>query len=300
MMTLWPKVSKVTLSRFLQAKPNVFLFKHAPIGVSIRYLRLLGSMYYILKPSERRQIEKNIRDVFKNGTEAEEIIKKAFDGIFFHYSEKLLMAYRNFDKLKREIGQSIEYSGLHHIDRALRHGGLLLITGHFGGVEFMPLALHLRNYPVSMVVAFQTEQLKKNLTARAMSRDVELIDGHGLDVMNEVTNALKRGRIVVTECDEVEAWRTKGNRTINAFGGKIRLDRTLDVICRRSGAEVLSSFMVRTGKGYHLNVDLIENERLAEEPVSARILRKFEQNVMMFPEQWYEWKKFHKMRPEIA
>ena len=301
MMSRRRKMFKLNLSKFLQATPNVLLFKHAPIWLSTRYLRILGMLYYIINSGERNLIEQNIREVFKNRSEAETIVKKAFDGIFFHYSEKLLMAYRNYDMLKKEIGKSIEYSGLEHIEKALRHSGVLLVTGHFGGVEFMPLALHLRNYPVSMVVAFQTEQLKKNLMARAMVRDVELIDGHGKDVMREVISAIKRGRIVVTECDEVEAWRTKSNMTIDAFGGQIRLDRTLDVLCRRSGATVLSTFMVRTEKGYRLAVDTIEEEICAaDEPISVHILKKFEQVVMMFPDQWYEWKKFQKMRPEIA
>lgn len=300
MMNVRPRMSKVSLSRFLQAYPNVFMFRHAPIWLSSRYLRTLGTLYYILNRHERRLIEKNIRDVFHDGSEADAIIRKTFDGIFFHYSEKLLMAYRNFDMLKREVGSSIQYSGLDHIDRALSKGGVLLVTGHFGGVEFMPLALHLRHYPVSMVVAFKTEKLKQNLTERAKANDVELIDGHSDKVMQEVTDALRRGRIVVTECDEVEAWRTKDNRTINAFGGQIKLDRTLDVMCRRSGAEVLSSFMVRTGNGYLLSIDVIEEKRESTDPISVKILRKFEENVMRFPEQWYEWKKFHKMRPEIA
>ena len=245
-------------------------------------------------------IKKNINDVFKNRTEAKKIIKKAFIGIFFHYSEKLLMAYRNYDLLKKEIGKLISYSGLKHLDSALENGGVLMFTGHFGGVEFLPLALHLRHYPVSMVVAFQTEQLKKNLLDRAMSRDVELIDGHEDNVMYEVFSALKRGRIVITECDEVDEWKTKGNKTINAFGGRIILDRTLEILCRRSRATVLSSYMVRTGNGYQLTVDRIEEEINAEEPVSIKILKNFEQIVMQFPDQWYQWKKFHKMRPEIA
>jgi len=290
----------MNLSNFLQAAPNVFLFKYAPLWVSTRYLHLLGSLYYIVNHRERELIQKNIMMVFTNPDEASEIVKKAFTGIFSHYSEKLLMAYRNFDRLLREVGENIEFTGLEHIDRALKKGGVLLVTGHVGAVEFMPLALHLRHYPVSMVVAFKTERLKQNLMARAKTRDVELIDGHGTNVMHEVISALKRGRIVVTECDEVEAWRTKGNRTINAFGGKMLLDRTLDVLCRRSKAFVLSSFMIRTPHGYCLTIDEIEEQRTEEETISVRILRKFEQCVMMFPDQWYEWKKLHKMRPEIA
>ena len=295
-----PMAFKLNLSKILQASPNVLLFKYAPIWLSTRYLCFLGKLYYFLNRGERNMIKKNINDVFKNRTEAKKIVKKAFIGIFFHYSEKLLMAYRNYDLLKKEIGKLISYSGLKHLDSALENGGVLMFTGHFGGVEFLPLALHLRHYPVSMVVAFQTEQLKKNLMDRAMSRDVELIDGHEDNVMHEVFSALKRGRIVVTECDEVDEWKTKGNKTINAFGGRIKLDRTLEILCRRSRATVLCSYMVRIGNGYQLTVDRIEEEINAEEPVSIKILKNFEKIVMEFPDQWYQWKKFHKMRPEIA
>ncbi len=300
-MNRMPGKVKLNLSKLLQAKPSVFLFRHAPIWISMRFLRMLGVLYYIFNEKERKLIERNIRDVFKDTGEAEGIIRKAFDGIFSHYSEKLLMAYRNFDLLLEEIGRNIEYKGTHYIDEALGKGGVLMVTGHFGGVEFMPLALHLKDYPVSMVVAFQSEELKNSLKARAAEHNVELIDGHSDEVAKEVIDAVHRGRIVVTECDEVEAWRTRGDRTLNAFGGEIMIDRTLEVLCRRCSTTVLSSFMVRTKNGYCLTVDTVsESVSKTEEPVSIRILRNFEHTVMSFPEQWYEWKKFHKMRPEIA
>jgi hypothetical protein len=34
--------------------------------------------------------------------------------------------------------------------------------------------------------------------------------------------------------------------------------------------------------------------------MATEILKTFERFVMMFPDQWYQWKKFHKMRPEMA
>ncbi|GAI97088.1 unnamed protein product, partial [marine sediment metagenome] len=175
------------------------------------------------------------------------------------------------------------------------------VTGHFGAVEFMPLALHLRHYPVSMVVSFHSEKLKQSLNNRALEGDVELIDGHGKDILKQIVSALKRGRIVVTECDEVDAWKTKGNMTIDAFGGKIRMDRTLDIICRRSRATVLGSFMLRTPKGYQLTICPLGDEQKSNgELIFTMTLKKLENFVMQFPDQWYQWKKFHKMRPEFA
>ena len=289
------------ISQFLQAPPNVFLFKYAPFGLSNRYLRMLGKLYYIANAKERIQIEKNITDVFKGSKGTSEIVKKVFDGIFFHYSEKLVMAYRNLGKLKKEVGEVLEYSGLEHLENALKKGGVVLITGHFGAVEFLPLALHLRNYPVSMTVSFKTNQLKESLMKRAREGDVELIDCNEDDVMQKSLDAMRRGRILLTECDEVEAWKPHKNRTFTAFGVEIKYDRCLEVLCRRTGATPLCSFMVRTKKGYRLNIVTVDHGNSAEEEgLAARIFKTLEKFVMMFPDQWYQWKKFHMMRPEAA
>jgi lauroyl/myristoyl acyltransferase len=291
----------MNISRFFQSAPNVFLFKHAPVWVCTRYLEMLGKLYYMANRSERTLIENNILAVFRTGNDAKSIVQRVFKGIFFHYSEKLIMAHRNYAILKRELRDAMEYTGLRHLDEALERGGVVLVTGHFGGVEFLPLALALRKYPVTMIVAFQTERLRETLMKRAAEVNVELIDGHCEQVMFQAIQALKRGRILLTECDEVDAWKPKGNRTIQAFGGKVFLDRSLEVLCHRTGSTALGSFMVRTEKGYRLTiVPIADTESAGEGDMAAAILRTFEQFVMMFPDQWYQWKKFHKMRPEIA
>ena len=146
------RILSMSLSKFLQAPPNVLLFKYAPLRVSTLFLQLLGTLYYIVNLKERKLIEKNVLTVFKNPVEADIILKKTIEGIFSHYSEKLLMAYRDLDILEREIGGAIEYSGINYLDETLKMGGVLLITGHFGAVEFMPLAFSRRHYPVSSLL----------------------------------------------------------------------------------------------------------------------------------------------------
>lgn len=291
----------MNISTFFQATPNVLLFKHAPVWVCTRYLELMGWVYYLANRTERETIKRNILDVFRSSKDSASIIRRTFRGIFSHYSEKMIMAHRDYAILKRELREAMEYSGLQHLDTALERGGVVLVTGHFGAVEFMPLALALRGYPVTMVVSFQTDRLRESLLKRAAEVNVELIDGHAGNVMTQAIQALKRGRILLTECDEVDEWRTKANQTIEAFGGTIRLDRSLEVLCRRSGSTALGSFMVRTPTGYELAVvPVMDREPTPEADMSAQILKMFEQFVMMFPDQWYQWKKFHKMRPETA
>ncbi len=291
----------MNISRFCQAAPNAILFRYAPVWLCTRYIEALGRFYFFANQSERKLIERNIIDVFHNRPDVNAIVQKTFKGIFSHYSEKLIMANRNYAILKRELRDMMEYSGLQHLDEALGRGGVILVTGHFGGVEFMPLALALKGYPLSIVVSFQTERLRDSLMRRAAEMNGELIDGHSENVIAKAIDALKRGRILMTECDEVDQWRTRGNETIEAFGGSVKLDRTLDVLCRRSGSTALSSFMVRTEQGYRLTIVPIEGrERALEGNMSAQILKTFERFVIMFPDQWYQWKKFHKMRPETA
>ena len=276
------------------------MFRHAPLWVCKRYLNLLGTLYYIVNRQEHHMIKRNIMTVFDGDRKAQEIVKKAFQGIFTHYAEKLIMAHRSYDAVKKELREMTEYSGLENLDNALERGGVILVTAHFGGVEFMPLALALRNYPVTMVVGFQTPLLKDSLMERAAEVNVELIDGQSENVLQQAMDSLKRGRILLTECDEVDAWKP-AKKTVSAFGGEIMLDRSLEVMCRRSGSTALGSFMIRDGGGYRLNiVPFGDEEVITRQGLSAAILKTFEETVMMFPDQWYQWKKFHKMRPGIV
>ncbi|MBN1293885.1 MAG: hypothetical protein JXB48_18740 [Candidatus Latescibacteria bacterium] len=291
----------MNISQFFQLTPNVMIFRYAPMWFSTRYLRLLGRMYYIVNRHERHLIERNIKSVFQGKAEVHDIVKRTFDGIFSHYAEKLIMAHRKYDNVKKELWRAMEYSGTEYLDKALKKGGVILVTAHFGAVEFLPLALALRGYPATMVVKFQTERLKRSLMQRAEEVNVELIDCEEGRVLQRAMDSLKRGRILLTECDEVDEWKPRENQTIQAFGGRIHLDRSLEVLCRRSGSTAIGSFMVRTKDGYRLSLVPVGSEEMVEgECLSAAILKTFEQFVMMFPDQWYQWKKFHRMRPEIA
>lgn len=292
----------MSISQFMQLPFNVFFFRHAPLWVAKRYLHLLGLVYYIANRAERKMIEQNIREVFDDPVEARRIVRESFNGIFEHYTEKLLMAYRRLDTLKMEVGEILEYSGLEHLDRARENGGVIMVTGHFGAVEFMPMALNLLSYPVSMVVKFQTEKLKESLSLRAAENDIELIDGMGCNLLRAQLKAVKAGRVLLTECDEVDAWSPLKNSTMTAFGGDLRIDRTISFLARRTGATVLGAFIMRTPRGYRFIIEpigtLAANE--PEQELAVRIMKAFERIVMDEPGQWYQWKKFHKMRPEVA
>ena len=48
------------------------------------------------------------------------------------------------------------------LDKALGQGrGILFVTGHYGGIEYIPIFLALKGYPMSVIAKFSTKQLKE-------------------------------------------------------------------------------------------------------------------------------------------
>ena len=133
----------MTISQFLQFPMNSMVFRYAPLAVSNRYLRLLGRLYYIANRKERSIIERNILDVFAGDLNAPNIVDKVFEGIFSHYSEKLIMAYRDFGRLKKEIGSVMEYAGLEYLNRSLIDDG----GEGFSAAGYHRLAFGFLKYP---------------------------------------------------------------------------------------------------------------------------------------------------------
>ena len=161
-----PKIS-LSLSKFLQMRLNSFLFRFLPFSVSRWYVMVLGRLYYFLNWREKTLIRKTIQHVFKRKIPAPVLkkkIKAAFTGIFDHYHEKLFVGYSNFPRLLKFLKSQVRFAGEEHLQAALEDGkGVILVTGHFGAVEFLPGALAMNGYPTSMICRFQTNRLRESL-----------------------------------------------------------------------------------------------------------------------------------------
>jgi lauroyl/myristoyl acyltransferase len=108
--------------------------------------------------------------------------------------------------------------------------------------------------------------------------------------------SLQSTRLQMTECDEVDKWRRKKNRTIELFGRRLYFDNTLDFMARRSGAPVVGVFLKRTGRGrFTLICESISDGRAAHN-VARRALGLWQKYVYQAPEQWYQWKKWTAMK----
>jgi lauroyl/myristoyl acyltransferase len=174
---------------------------------------------------------------------------------------------------------------------------VFLFTAHWGAVEFIPWVLAMKGYPVSVILECQTPHLAKSLKKRAATFGADLISSaDGQSVYGRALDSLQSTRLLMTECDEVDAWRKKRVRTIRLFDKTLFFDNTLDLMAQRSGAPVVGIFLKRVSlKRFTLICEPINNGRGANR-TAARALHLWQKYVTRFPEQWYQWKKWAAMK----
>lgn len=297
---------KLKLSSFLQKKTNVFIYKTLGWKITLFYITLLGKLYFLLNRKEKKKIKNSVENVLsdkKSRAEIKPVVQNVFKGILFHYYEKIFNAYSSAETLTAFFNTHMENGSKSVIEKALSKGkGVLLVTGHFGGVEFLPGYLGANNYPVSIVVRFSSSQLRDISIEKGAQFNSKIIDADKTtNVIKEVFKNLKENRIVITQCDEIDEWRPDDQETISFLGKRTNLDRTINVLAKRGSAEVVFGVMNRDEKNhYQFTASSSEQvrERLRCEPtVSAGelALKYMEEYIYKNPENWYLWKKY----PEI-
>jgi KDO2-lipid IV(A) lauroyltransferase len=290
----------LNLSKFCQAKVNVFLFRFLPFWISRWYLSQVGKMYYFFKAREKALIQATIKHIFGANLEPlslRTLIRDAFQGIIDHYHEKLFVAYSNFPRLLKFLRNRIELNGKEELEAILAQGrGIILVTGHYGAVEFLPGALSVRGYPTTMICRFQTDRLKESLHQRAEAVGLQLVDPEDGNVFVAAIKALKSGRILITECDEFDEWRPAAGNRVTFLNNHLTGDKTLDILQKRSGAPVVTALMQRNGKKrYTLNLTPVLDNPSEGETAGKACLRVLEGHIQASPAHWYQWKKFGQM-----
>jgi KDO2-lipid IV(A) lauroyltransferase len=289
------------LSSFLQWQPNVSLIKKMGWPMAFRYVSFLGSLYYFFRADEKRKIVEAIHETFaatKDSGEIRRTVRAVFRGILHHYCEKLFNAYESVANLRAFFDQSIEAPSLHKIDDALKQKrGILFVTGHFGGIEYIPIFLSLRGYPVSVIIKCATDQLKERLQEKARELAITVIDAGRENILGSVIRDLKKNRLVFIECDEIEEWKPSKTEKISFLGKRIGVDKTINLIQRRSGAQIVFGLLHRVSlEKYSFIIeshkDVMEKGPVSISSVGAGLLKVFEQYVWEHPDRWYQWKKF--------
>ena len=294
-------MKRVKLSRFLQWRFNIFLYKSLGWEVCFHYMHFLGKLFFLMQRKDRERIVNSIQYVFdgrKGNDEIKEISRMVFKGILSHYYEKIFNAYEDINGLKGFFTKSIDARHLYKLDEALRHGkGVLFVTGHYGAIEYIPIFLALNQYPISVVAKFATKQLEDTLYSKTMDIGLKIINANKGNIINRIFNELRENRIVFIECDEIEEWRSSKKDRMWFLGKLIGIDKTMDVIKRRSGAEIIFGILHRFNLNRYCFIiesyqEILSRLGIAGATAGEVALKYLERHIYYYPEEWYQWKNY--------
>jgi Kdo2-lipid IVA lauroyltransferase/acyltransferase len=296
---------RLKLSSFLQTKPNLLIYKILGWKMAFYYILVLGRLYFSIKRREKRRIELSIQAALghsKDQREIASITRDVFRGVFSHYYEKLFNAYEDVRKLEFFFRTSVEAPDLGKIDKALRKGkGVLFVTAHYGGIEYIPIYLATNGFPTSVIAKCSTKQLKDRLFLRADELGIKLIDATQKGkILSAIVEELKDNRVVFIECDEIEEWRPSRGEIISFLGQRVGVDRTINLLQRRTGAEIVFGLLHRhTIRKYSLLLEMGEEIRQRFKgthlSLGAAVLKALEALIYLEPKQWYQWKHYEAM-----
>ncbi len=284
------------ISRFLQSSFNILLMRCFPKFITRFYIYALGRLFFGFQPRLKNRISVRLSAVRDQGLviSSSATLHKTLQGILAHYYEKLFIAFFNFRKVCRFLRQRVAIEKSELLNQALSRGrGVIVVTGHYGAVEFLPLTLALRGYPVTMLLRFKTRRLKESLTRRAGDVDIELVDvENDRHVIFRALKALKANRILITECDEFERWSTDKRNRIRFLGAFLSQDRSLEMLQRRSKAPAVVGLVHRKAhERYRLCLHALDagEAETRHASISQQALSILEQYIQIAPHQWYQW-----------
>lgn len=290
---------KLKISLVFQSPINVFLFRHLSPRIAQTYLHAIGFLYYMLNRREKKTIERNVRDVLSGQDEryVRKVVRETFKGIFTHYFEKMFGAFLDCDTVAEYVRNRFTVQGGELLTRALKKGkGCILVTAHWGAVEFIPWVLFTEGFPSSIILECATTRLARGLMAKQGRTNTQLISsGHGVSIFLRALESLKANRVLMTQIDEVDTWRRRRTHTIRLLGKELFFDNTIDVLSHRSGAPVVGAFLKRSGRNRYTLI--LEDVSVGQQPesMSLECLSLWEKYVRSYPEQWYQWKKLGAM-----
>jgi len=287
------------LSKFLQLKFNLFLLSVWPVWCTRAYIWTLARLYFFFRPGYVETIRHNVARVLngRSPDEVDKVVRDVLRGVIRHYQEKMFNGFLAMPKFRKLLSSNVVFDGYERVlQDALKEGrGVIIASGHYGGLEFLPIYLAVRKYQTVTLAKFKTEKLKNIIVPRANGDGLDIVvPDNGTNVFREASKALSENKIFVTQCDEVDAWHADRNSIMEFLGREIHPDRMLNVLCKRTGAVLLFGVLQRESKGkYRLLLHRVPDQPNGE-PSSVRALKLLENYIYQNPEQWYEWKKYHK------
>jgi KDO2-lipid IV(A) lauroyltransferase len=289
-----PSLFQTGLSRLFQSPINTFLASSMPLRLFRAYCYVLGVCYFSVRKDHRRQVTAGILNHLggkKLTVNDLQLLWKTYQGILEHYMEKMINVYHPPNHLIHYLNSHIEIRNEAWLTDALQQKkGVLMVTGHFGAVEYLPMVLALKGFRSAMIMRFKTERLRKDSQLRSKLFNFCDIDADKPNTAFRAMEAVRQGRVLITLCDEFSHWKPNRERVISVFGNPVCQDKTLDLLYKRCKPPTCMGLLLRHRKGYVLHIDPIANGDPSIS-LAERAWRKMEHTIYQHPEQWYQWQQ---------
>lgn len=288
----------LTLSRFCQLPPNRWLVGRLPYNWGQAYVTALGTCYHYWHPAEAALIRQAATAVLQAypASHRRRVWRQIRHGIYAHYQEKLFLAFAPVARLAAFLQDRLQLPGVPELAAAWRQGrGVLIVTGHYGAVEFLPAALRLQGLPVAIIVRPATAAYAQAVDQRAALLGVRVIIPTPGEVLKAALQALRQGLLLIMEGDEFGDWRPDPRRQLSFLGVQVAVDRTLAVLQQRSRAPVFGVLLARQ-PGPHYCLQLQDFSALAPAELAAQWLKWLEAAIRQDPGQWYQWAAWGRYR----
>ncbi|MFP4417798.1 MAG: hypothetical protein ACOC4C_05135 [Fibrobacterota bacterium] len=281
----------MSLSRYLQDPQTLSKVSDLSPQKLRQHIFERGNHWYSRHPEIDRHIGDNLSRFSMNNVR--QTIDAVKQHLLLHYYEKLLPLCGGPGFFGDFIEKSVETDDASLLsDPALDEKGILIVTGHFGAIEFIVPTLARLGHTINVVLRFTTEQFSREAHARAKALTESGLFGRisFIEIGKPQTNAaldmaavLRRKEILLTVIDE----KTPYSKPVELFGTKVWGGAGIDrlVMFSRAPMAIVSAMMIREPENrYRLSLKDIPVDRAN---ILQLIYDNLQSTISEHPEQWY-------------
>ncbi len=231
----------------------------------------------------------NLRLAYPDWSEEERRCLARESWVHFAWNALDVARSTGWDAAQVEAHVSVE--GVEHLENALAAGrGAIGLTLHLGNFELAVRRAPLLGFPVAAVARpMRNHLIREHLFAQREGTGAEFIPSRG--AVTKVLRALKQGRIVPVVNDQYV--RRGDGVFVPLFGKRCSTSHGIVALAFRSGAPMITSYVVRDGPDHHRMVlgPALEFERTGDrerdiEAATAQCNAVLEEIIRKHPEQW--------------
>ncbi|MDX9786798.1 MAG: lysophospholipid acyltransferase family protein [Desulfobacterales bacterium] len=266
---------------------RIFGFLPRKIGIGTGVA--MGRLAYTIVKRSRNIALNNLRNAYpeKKDAQIQRIAKAVFENLGKLLYEICWSNCLNNDELRRHV----KIEGMAHIQTAYAKGkGVLVLTGHFGNWELMPVVGHLVGHPFSIVYRPLDFKPLERFTIRSRTR-------YGGSMIpkkrsfRKILNSLDRKEMVTLLMDQNVAARE--GVFVPFFNMPACTNEGLALLALKTGAPVVPAFLLREKKGFTgmilPEVPLIRTgDKIKDlEANTSAYNQVIESVVRRYPDQWF-------------